>query len=172
MSGDDQALPPGDDARSEVTQPSMAPMVAPRRRLWSGAEVWLLGVFSVIGAVGFIVTFALLMMRGPSDTAARAMSAEQVKSLAGPAGERGPPGPPGAPGARGPAGDTAIRVVRVDCSLTGNCTAECAGDEILLSAYCSPTRGPVVYPSEQSAACRLVARGKVEVVAACLKTRR
>ena len=37
-----------------------------RKQLWSTAEVWMLGVFSVIGLIGFIATFVLIVMRSPN----------------------------------------------------------------------------------------------------------
>jgi hypothetical protein len=146
-------------------QPSAAPAL-PRR--WSTTETWTLGVFSVIGLVGFLATFVLIVMRSPNAPVERTLSPADIARLKGPSGERGPAGPAGP---RGPAGDSGVRIVRTDCS-AGNCTAECADDEVLLNAYCSPSRTPVAYPTEHSAACRPAPRGKVEVVAACVKARR
>jgi hypothetical protein len=56
----------------------------------------------------------------------------------GPRGESGPAGPPGARGEQGRPSPT-IRVVRANC-LTGVCMASCREDEILVTAYCGPTR--------------------------------
>jgi len=129
----------------------------------------MLGAFSVIGLIGFIATFVLIVVRTPGAPVQRTLSATEIQHLTGPKGERGPAGPAGA---RGPAGDSGVRLVRSDCT-AGNCAAECAADEILLSAYCSPNRAPVAYPTEHSAACRpLGGRVKVEVVAACVKAAR
>jgi hypothetical protein len=138
--------------------------------------MWTLGAFSVIGLIGFAATFAMIMLRGPDGQVQRPLTAVETQGLnkAGPAGERGaagPPGPAGPAGPRGPAGDAGVRILRADCT-TGNCTVACAADEFLVNAYCTPTRAPAVYPTEQSAACRPPVRGKAEVVAACAKASR
>jgi hypothetical protein len=96
------------------------------------------------------------------------LTAAEIQRLTGPAGERGPAGPAGA---RGATGDAAVRVVHGDCG-TGNCIAECANDEVLLIAYCSPGRTLAVYPTEYSALCRPTGRGRVDAVAICVKARR
>jgi len=165
-----------DPSTSPPPLPPPPPQPHPLRR-WSTTEVWTLGLFSIVGLIGFLATFVLIMVREPSSDMARSLSPAEIARLAGPPGERGPSGPagpagpPGAPGARGPAGDAGVRVLRIDCA-TGNCTAECADDEILLNAYCSPGRTPVTFPAEHSAQCRTQGRGRVEVVAACLKSSR
>jgi hypothetical protein len=128
----------------------------------------MLGAFSAVGLIGFIATFALLILRAPDAPVPRTLSPAEVQSLAGPPGERGPPG---AAGPRGAAGDPGIRVLRGDC-VTGNCTLECADDEVLLNAFCNPGRTPAAFPTEQSALCRPTGRGRIEVVAACLKSPR
>jgi len=158
-------------AEPATAVPSSQPYTGPeRRKLWSAAEVWVLGVFSVIGLVGFIATFALIMVRSPSAPVQRTMTAAETQRLIGPAGERGPAGPAGP---RGAPGDAAVRVVRPDCgSGTGSCTADCADDEVLLSAYCSPGRTQAVFPTDHSALCRLTGRGRADVVAFCVKGRR
>jgi hypothetical protein len=135
---------------------------------WSRPDLWTLAAFSAVGLIGFIATFILLVMRTPSAPVQRALSPAEVQSLVGPPGERGPPG---APGPRGAAGDPGIRILRGECA-TGNCTVECADDEILLNAYCSPNRTPAAFPTEHSALCRTTGRGRIEVVAACLKPSR
>ena len=139
-----------------------------RKKLWSTSEVWVLGAFSVIGLIGFIATFVLIMVRTPNAPVQRTLTTAEIQRLTGPAGERGPAGPAGP---RGATGDAAVRVVRGDCP-AGNCTAECADDEILLNAYCSPGRTPAVYPTEYSALCRPTGRGRIEAVAVCVKARR
>jgi hypothetical protein len=126
-------------------------------------------VFSLIGLIGFIVTFVLIMFRSPEGP--RTITAEEMRGLAGkpgPPGERGAAGPPGP---RGPAGDSSLRIVRTDCTPAG-CSASCGADEVLLNAYCGPTRAPATYPTEGSAACRAPLRGRLELVVACAKTRR
>jgi hypothetical protein len=140
----------------------------PRGRPWSRPDVWVLGLSGAIGLLGFIATFALILMRSPATPVQRALTTAEVKSLTGPPGERGPPGPPGA---RGAAGDPGLRIVRNECT-NGNCTVECADDEALLNAYCNPNRTPAAYPSEHSALCRTQGRGRIEAVAACAKARR
>ncbi len=178
MSNDDQPTPTATAAApvpaaepagaAPVAQPSQPYAGPERRKLWSTAEVWLLGVFSVVGLIGFIATFVLLVMRSPNAPTQRTLTAAEIQRLTGPAGERGPAGPAGP---RGVTGDAAVRVVRGDCT-TGNCTAECADDEVLLNAYCSPGRTPAVYPTEYSVLCRATGRGRVEAVAICVKARR
>ena len=161
---------------SSEEQPNTAPAVAPVPTPpsapavpWRRPEVWMLGAFSAIGLIGFILTFVMIVLRAPNAPVPRPLTAADMKGFVGPAGERGPAGPPGA---RGPAGEAGIRVLRNECA-TANCTAECADDEVLLTAYCSPNRTPAAYPTEHSALCRAQAgRGKVEVVAACAKTAR
>jgi len=128
----------------------------------------MLGVFSVIGLIGFIATFVLIVMRSPSVPVQRVLTDAEVQRLIGPPGERGPAGPAGA---RGAVGDPGIRILRSDCA-TGNCTVECADDEVLLNAYCNPNRTAATYPAEHSAQCRTQGRGRVEVVAACVKSSR
>ena len=98
----------------------------------------MLGAFSIIGLIGFIATFVLIVLRAPNAPVQRTLTPAEVQRLTGPAGERGPAGPAGP---RGATGDAAVRVVRADCG-TGNCIAECADDEVLLNAYCSPGRTP------------------------------
>jgi hypothetical protein len=142
--------------------------VAPRPRSWSRPELWMLGVFSALGLIGFIATFVLIVVRSPNAPVQRALTDAEVQRLVGPRGERGAAGPAGP---RGAPGDPGLRVLRSDCA-TGNCTVECADDEVLLNAYCSPGRTPAAYPTEYSALCRTTGRGRVEVVAACLKASR
>jgi hypothetical protein len=140
----------------------------PQPRSWSRPEVWMLGLFSVLGLAGFIATFVLLIARAPSTPVQRTWTEAEMQRLAGPPGERGPAGPAGP---RGAAGDPGLRILRNDCA-TGNCTVECADDEVLLNAYCNPNRTIAAYPAENSALCRGTGRGRIEVVAACLKTPR
>jgi hypothetical protein len=131
----------------------------------------MLGIFSVLGLVGFVATFVLVVMRSPpGPQASRALpvvETPRVERVVGPPGERGLAGPAGP---RGPAGEAGIRVLRNECS-TGNCSTECADDEVLLNAYCNPNRTPAVYPTEHSALCRATGR-RIEVVAACVKSSR
>jgi hypothetical protein len=82
---------------------------------------------------------------------------------AGPKGEQGdqgapgpvgPAGPPGPQGEQGPPSPT-MRVVHVNCLHNGTCTANCRGDEILVTAYCGPSRTAPTYTSERQASCGL-----------------
>ena len=156
------------------TEPSrsdtLADAAVPRPR-WSRPDVWMLGVLSVLGLIGFIATFVLIVMRSPSVPVQQTLTEAEVQRLIGPPGERGPAGPAGPAGPRGAAGDPGLRIVRSDCA-TGNCTVECADDEVLLNAYCNPNRTAAAYPAENSAQCRTQGRGRVEVVAACVKSSR
>jgi len=151
---------------SSSATPADAPV--PRPRPWSRPDVLMLGVLSAIGLIGFIATFVLIVMRSPSVPVQRVLTEAEVQRLIGPPGERGPAGPAGP---RGAAGDPGLRIVRSDC-VTGNCTVECADDEVLLNAYCNPNRTAAAYPAENSAQCRTQGRGRVEVVAACVKSSR
>ena len=154
---------------SSDEQPDAVP-VQPRR--WSSPELWMLGGFSAVGLIGFIATFILVVVRSPDARVPRILTETEMQGFVGqrgPQGERGPAGPAGPPG---PAGDPGIRILRGDCT-AANCTVECAGDEVLLSAYCGPSRTPAAYPTEHSALCRSQGgRVKVEVVAACVKPAR
>jgi hypothetical protein len=87
---------------------------------------------------------------------------------AGPQGEQGPAGPPGPSGAPGPPGSP-VRVVQSSCT-SASCAAECRNDEVLLIAYCGPTRNPAVYPGERSASCRVRGGANSPLVALCAKT--
>jgi hypothetical protein len=66
---------------------------------------------------------------------------------AGPAGPEGPPGPQGAGGAPSPS----IRVVKSDC--TSGCTVQCGENEVLVTAYCGPTRNAAQILGERGASC-------------------
>jgi hypothetical protein len=168
MSSEQQ--PAADPASEPVpaVEPAPAPIeAAPPKRHWSAIEVWMLGIFSILGLAGFIGTFVLLLMRSPAPPAPHAAPAAVTQRVVGPQGERGPAGPAGA---RGPAGEPGIRIVRTECA-TGNCTAECAGDEVLLNAYCGSNHAQAAYPTEHSAVCRALGR-KIEVVVACIKSSR
>jgi hypothetical protein len=73
----------------------------------------------------------------------------------GPPGQTGPegqPGPIGPQGAQGPPSPT-IRVVRSTCLTQGDCPIECRENEILVTAYCGPTRNPATFIGERQATC-------------------
>jgi hypothetical protein len=161
-----------------VEQPAPAEPNPPIR--WPSAEVWLLGAMGVFGLTGFIVAFVLVMMRTdhvPQAATARADAPAGVQQLVTAPqsipqrGPQGDPGPPGPPGPRGATGDAGIRIVRSACS-TGDCTLQCEPDEVLLTAHCGVGRTPAIYPTEASALCRSRSTARVEVVAACVRSRR
>jgi len=88
----------------------------------------------------------------------------------GPVGPMGPPGPPGPPGPRGPPGppSPSLRVIRSSC-LNGECTVQCEDDEVLLMAYCGPTRKPAQYLAERAATCGVnVSASNAPLVAVCV----
>jgi hypothetical protein len=94
------------------------------------------------------------------------------KSSQGEKGDAGPPGPAGAKGdagPRGPAGPAgAMRVVRANCDPNG-CAVQCGDDEVLLIAYCGPTRLAATFPNERSASCRARTPANNPLIAACAK---
>jgi hypothetical protein len=93
------------------------------------------------------------------------------KGEAGPAGAAGPVGPPGPPGPRGEPGppSPSIRVIRMNC-LSGSCTASCAGDEVLVAAYCGPERNPATFLAERQVSCGVEANAaNAPLVAVCAK---
>jgi hypothetical protein len=75
------------------------------------------------------------------------------KGDAGPVGPAGPPGPPGPAGPQGQAGppSPSVRVVKSDC--TAGCTVQCQDNEVLVTAYCGPTRNPAQFLGEKGASC-------------------
>jgi hypothetical protein len=87
---------------------------------------------------------------------------------AGPTGPVGPPGPPGPQGEQGPPSPT-VRVVRKDCLGGGGCSTTCRGDEILVSAYCGPSRNPATFVGERGVSCGVEANAaNVPLVAICV----
>lgn len=75
------------------------------------------------------------------------------KGEAGPVGPAGPPGPPGPAGPQGQQGkpSPSIRVVKSDC--TSGCTVQCQDNEVLVTAYCGPTRNQAQFLGERAASC-------------------
>lgn len=67
-------------------------------------------------------------------------------------GPVGPAGPPGPQGDQGPPSPT-LRVVRVNCLHNATCAAGCRGDEVLVTAYCGPSRTAPTYSSERQVSC-------------------
>jgi hypothetical protein len=71
-------------------------------------------------------------------------------------GPQGPPGPPGPQGVAGPAGAAAaIHIVRRDCIST-TCIAECAANEVMVTAYCGTNRSQATFLTERSASCGVI----------------
>jgi collagen triple helix repeat protein len=112
-------------------------------------------------AAHLAVTAALLLAvsgslagcgKGPQGDAGPA-GPQGPKGDAGPAGPAGPPGPPGPAGPQGQAGppSPSIRVVKSDC--VSGCTVQCQDDEVLVTAYCGPTRNQAQYLGERGASC-------------------
>jgi collagen triple helix repeat protein len=99
--------------------------------------------------------------QGPAGTA----GAPGEKGDPGPNGPPGPPGPAGPAGPPGPA--SAIRILRTDC-VASACTAECASNEVLVTAYCGATRSPATFLTERSASCGVIANpGNSPLVMVC-----
>ena len=71
----------------------------------------------------------------------------------GAAGPPGPRGPEGPAGPRGPASQT--RIIRLNCT-SGSCVAECHENEVMVTAYCGPTRAGATFLTERSASCGVV----------------
>jgi Collagen triple helix repeat (20 copies) len=89
------------------------------------------------------------------------------KGDAGPAGPAGPPGPAGSQGQPGPPGPGGLRLVQNQCT-QNSCTAECADDEVLLSAWCGPHRNTANFPTDRSASCRSIPANS-PIFAVCAK---
>jgi len=68
----------------------------------------------------------------------------------GPAGPAGPPGPAGPQGQQGPPSPS-VRVVKSDC--VSGCTVQCQDNEVLVTAYCGPTRNQAQFLGERGASC-------------------
>lgn len=86
----------------------------------------------------------------------------------GPAGPEGPAGPSGPQGLQGPPSPT-IRVVRASCLTSGNCAIGCRENEVLVMAYCGPTRNPATFVGERQATCGVEATtANAPAVAVCV----
>jgi hypothetical protein len=106
--------------------------------------------------------------KGPQGDAGPA-GPQGPKGDAGPAGPIGPPGPPGPAGAQGDAGppSPSVRVVKSDC--VAGCTVQCQDNEVLVTAYCGPTRNPAQYLGEKGASCGPAASpSNAPLVAVCV----
>jgi hypothetical protein len=112
-------------------------------------------------AARLAVTAALLLAvtgvlagcgKGPQGDAGPA-GPQGPKGDVGAVGPEGPPGPPGPIGQQGPAGppSPSIRVIKSDCM--SGCTIQCQDDEVLVTAYCGPTRNQAQFLGEKGASC-------------------
>lgn len=91
------------------------------------------------------------------------------KGDAGPAGPAGPPGPSGPQGVAGPPGppNSSVRVIKSDC--VSGCTVQCQDNEILVTAYCGPTRNQAQFLGERGASCGPTATpSNAPLVAVCV----
>ena len=91
------------------------------------------------------------------------------KGDVGAVGPAGPAGPAGTAGPQGPAGppSPSVRVVKSDC--TSGCTVQCQENEILVTAYCGPTRNAAQMLGERGASCGPVASpANAPLVAVCV----
>jgi hypothetical protein len=87
----------------------------------------------------------------------------------GPAGPAGPAGPPGPQGLQGPPSPT-VRVVHSSCLTSGNCAIGCRENEVLVMAYCGPSRNPATFVGERQATCGVEATtANAPAVAVCVE---
>ena len=85
---------------------------------------------------------------------------------AGPAGPLGPAGPQGPQGEQGPPSPS-VRVIKSDC--VSGCTLQCQDNEVLVTAYCGPTRNPAQFLGERGASCGPAASpSNAPLVAVCV----
>ena len=106
--------------------------------------------------------------KGPQGDAGPA-GPQGPKGDAGPVGPAGPPGPQGTAGPVGPAGppSPSVRVVKSDC--LSACTVQCQDSEVLVTAYCGPTRNAAQFLGERGASCGPEASpGNAPLVAVCV----
>jgi hypothetical protein len=80
---------------------------------------------------------------------------EGPRGETGPQGMQGPVGPTGPPGPQGEQGPTSptIRVIRTNCLTNTTCAFGCRGNEVLIIAYCGPSRSEPTYVSERQVSC-------------------
>jgi hypothetical protein len=111
-------------------------------------------IFRPLAAVTFCILIAGCQPGPPGPPGqAGAAGAPGAKGDQGPPGPPGPAGPPGSAGPPGPA--SSIRILRKDC-IAATCIAECASNEVLVTAYCGPTRAPASFLTERSASCGVI----------------
>jgi hypothetical protein len=95
-----------------------------------------------------------------------------AKGDQGPPGQTGPEGPPGPIGPQGQQGppSPSIRVVRTSCLTSGDCPVGCRANEVLVAAYCGPTRNPATFLGERQASCGVEATTvNAPVVGVCVQ---
>jgi hypothetical protein len=70
-------------------------------------------------------------------------------------GATGPIGPAGLPGPQGEQGEPSptLRVIRMSCLHNATSAAGCRRDEVLIAAYCGPSRNMPTYVNEQQVSC-------------------
>jgi Collagen triple helix repeat (20 copies) len=125
-------------------------------------------------AVHLMVTVVLLAaMAGCSKGPEGAQGPAGPPGPKGDTGQAGPPGPAGQRGPEGPKGEqgapaAGMRVVRTNCS-SGDCTATCRDNEVLVTAYCGANRNPATFLGERSASCGVQASASNSpLVAVCV----
>jgi hypothetical protein len=109
----------------------------------------------------FLVFFALAFTLALAGCGQGAKGDPGPAGPTGPKGDQGPPGqtgPEGPPGPTGPQGEQGppsptIRVVRSTCLTQGDCPIGCRENEVLVTAYCGPTRNPATFIGERQATC-------------------
>ena len=135
---------------------------------WGLVALGAAGLVAVAFTFGFVINQTITTITPERVPAAVPVPATTTvvgaKGDPGPRGERGPPGPAGR------AGDPGIRILRQDCP-GGNCDIRCEDNEVMITAYCGIGRTPAVFTSDSSAICRSRSTAKVQVVAACVKSR-
>jgi hypothetical protein len=119
--------------------------LALRARYWRGAGALL--------ALAFTLALAGCGQGAKGDPGPAGPSGP--KGDQGPPGQTGPEGPPGPIGPQGEQGPPSptIRVVRSSCLTSGDCPVGCRENEILVTAYCGPTRNPATFIGERQATC-------------------
>ena len=56
---------------------------------------------------------------------------------------------------RAPGPASSIRILRKDC-IAATCVAECASNEMMVTAYCGPSRAQANFLTERSASCGVI----------------
>jgi hypothetical protein len=126
------------------------------------------------------VEYLILMLALATGVASCGQGAKGDAGPAGPSGPKGDSGPPGIAGPEGPAGppgpqgqqgppSPSVRVIRESCLTSGDCPVGCRENEVLVTAYCGPTRRPATYIAERQASCGVeAATANAPAVAVCV----